>query len=96
MRCQKTKPFLNRTCVSLCDLEYTDTQQLFGEDINKSLNRARDIGSLKKQMFPKTSRKAQKAVSNNSPRQEPMAEIIFSTRAQTTKGDPQTTTRTTR
>ena len=40
MRDQKIKPFLNRTCTSLCDLEYTDTQQLFGEDINKSLNRA--------------------------------------------------------
>ena len=96
MRCQKTKPFLNRTCVSLCDLEYIDTQQLFGEDINKSLNRARNVGSLKKQMFPETSRKAQKAVSNNSPRQEPTVEIIFSTRAQATKGDPRTTTRITR
>ena len=25
MRRQKIKPFLNRTCASLCDLEYTDT-----------------------------------------------------------------------
>ena len=56
MRRQKIKPFLNRTCASLCDLEYTDTQQLFGEDINKSLNRVKDVGNLKKQTFPETSR----------------------------------------
>ena len=56
MRRQKIKPFLDRTCASLCDLEYTDTQQLFGEDINKSLNRAKDIGNLKKKMFPENSR----------------------------------------
>ena len=56
MRHQKIKPFLNRTCASLCDLEYTDTRQLFGEDINKSLNRAKDVGNLKKQMFPETTR----------------------------------------
>ena len=56
MRRQKIKPFLDRTCASLCDLEYTDTQQLFGEDINKSLNRAKDVGNLKKQIFPETSR----------------------------------------
>ena len=56
MRHQKINPFLNRTCASLCDLEYTDTRQLFGEDINKSLNRAKDVGNLKKQMFPETSR----------------------------------------
>ena len=47
MRRQKIKPFLNRTCATLCDLEYTDTQQLFGEDKNKSLNRAKDAGNLK-------------------------------------------------
>ena len=29
MKRQKIKPFLNRTCAPLCDLEYTDTQQLF-------------------------------------------------------------------
>ena len=58
MRRQKIKPFLNRTCASLCDLEYTDTQQLFWEDINKSLNRAKDVGNLKKQMFPETTRTA--------------------------------------
>ena len=56
MRHQKIKPFLNRTCASLCDLEYTDTRQLFGEDINKSLNRAKDVGNLKKQIFPETTR----------------------------------------
>ena len=56
MRRQRIKSFLNRTCASLCDLEYTDTQQLFWEDINKSLNRAKDVGNLKKQMFPETSR----------------------------------------
>ena len=54
-RHQKIKPFLNRTCASLYDLEYTDTQQLFSEDINKSLNRAKDVGNLRKQMFPETS-----------------------------------------
>ena len=26
-KCQKIKPFLNWTCASLCNLEYTDTQQ---------------------------------------------------------------------
>ena len=56
MRRQKIKSFLNRTCSSLCDLEYTDTQQHFGEDINKSLNRVKDVGNLKKQTFPETSR----------------------------------------
>ena len=56
MRRQKMKSFLNRTCSSLCDLEYTDTQQLFGEHINKSLNRVKDVGNLKKQTFPETSR----------------------------------------
>ena len=75
MRRQKIKPFLNRTCASLCDLEYTDTQQLFGEDINKSLNRAKDIGSLKK-YSPKPA-DAQKVACNHSPRQETMVEILF-------------------
>ena len=75
MRRQKIKPFLDRTCASLCDLEYTDTQQLFGEDINKSLNRAKDIGSLKK-YSPKPA-DAQKVACNHSPRQETMVEILF-------------------
>ena len=75
MRRQKIKPFLDRTCASLCDLEYTDTQQLFGEDINKSLNRAKDIGSLKK-YSPKPA-DAQKVAYNHSPRQETMVEILF-------------------
>ena len=39
---------------------------------------------------------AQKPVSRNSPRQEPTVEIIFCTRAQTTKGDLPTSTRITR
>ena len=34
----------------------TQTQHLFGKDINKSLNRAKGVGNLKKQMFPETSR----------------------------------------
>ena len=75
MRRQKIKPFLDRTCASLCDLEYTDTQQLFGEDINKSLNRAKDIGSLKK-YSPKPA-DAQKVACNHSPRQETMVKILF-------------------
>ena len=39
MRCQKLKPFLNQACASLFDLEYTYTQQLFWEDINKSFQK---------------------------------------------------------
>ena len=74
-RRHEIKPFLNRTCVSFCDLECKDTQQLFGEDINKSLNRAKDIGSLKK-YSPKPA-DAQKVACNHSPRQETMVEILF-------------------
>ena len=82
MRRQKIKPFLDRTCASLCDLEYTDTQQLFGEDINKRYS-------------PKPA-DAQKVACNHSPRQETMVEILFYARAQTTKGDAPTSTRITR
>ena len=56
MRRQRIKLFLNRTCVSLSDLEYADTQQTFWEEINKSLNRAKDVRNLEKEMFPETSR----------------------------------------
>ena len=55
-RCQNIKPFLNQTCASLCDLEYKDTQQRLWKDINKSLNRVKGVGNLKKKMFPEISR----------------------------------------
>ena len=51
---QKIKPLLNGICFSLCDLEYKNTKHLFREHINKSLNRAKDVGSTKKQIIPET------------------------------------------
>ena len=36
VRRQKLKPALHSKCDGLCDLEYTDTKQLFGEDIKFS------------------------------------------------------------
>ena len=38
LRRQKLKPVLHPKCAGLCDLEYTDTKQLFGEDISKKFS----------------------------------------------------------
>ena len=59
LRCQKLKPALHPKCAGLCDLEYTDTKQLFGEDISKSLVKAKEVGGLRKQFQPETYKNSQ-------------------------------------
>ena len=71
-----------------CEICSAQTQQLFEEDVNKSLNSTKDVCSLKKKMFPETSRST-KAASNNSSIREHTVGINFCRRAQTTKGTPQ-------
>ena len=88
MRRQRIKLFLNRTCVSLSDLEYTDTQQTFWEEINKSLNRAKDVGNLEKEMFPETSRSI-KSSFQPFPKTRTHDRNSFLYKSPTTKGNPQ-------
>ena len=54
LRRQKLKPALHPKCAGLCDLEYTDTKQLLGEDISKSLVKAKKVGGLRKHFQPET------------------------------------------
>ena len=48
LRRQKLKPALHPRCAELCDLEYPDTKQLFGEYISKSLVKAKEVEGLHK------------------------------------------------
>ena len=59
LRRQKLKPALHPKCAGLCDLEYTDTKQLFEEDISKSLVKAKEVGGLRKQFQPETYKNSQ-------------------------------------
>ena len=59
LRLQKLKPALHPKCAGLCDLEYTDTKQLFGEDISKSLVKAKEVGGVSKQFQPETYKNSQ-------------------------------------
>ena len=59
LRRQKLKPVLHPKCAGLCDLEYTDTKQLFGEDISKSLVKAKEVGGVSKQFQPETYKNSQ-------------------------------------
>ena len=59
LRRQKLKPALHPKCAGLCDLECTDTKQLFWEDISKSLVNAKEVGGLCKQFQPDTYKNSQ-------------------------------------
>ena len=54
MRRQKLKSAFNARYASLCELDYTDCTNkfLFGDDLSKSLNKARDITNLKRSIQP--------------------------------------------
>ena len=56
MRRQKLKPALNSKYAPLCELDFTSdptcNKFLYGEDITKSLNKAREITNLKKSIQP--------------------------------------------
>ena len=52
------KPALHPRCAGLCDL-YTDKKQLFGEDISKSLVKAKEVGGFRKQFQPETYKNSQ-------------------------------------
>ena len=54
LRRHKLKPTLHPKCVGICDVGYSDTKQLFGEDINQSLVRAKEVGGLHKQFQHET------------------------------------------
>ena len=53
------KPALHQKCAGLCDLEYADTKQLFGEDISKSLVRAKEVEGFRKQFQPEPDKNSQ-------------------------------------
>ena len=87
LRLQKLKPALHPKCAGLCDLEYTETKQLFGEDISKSLVKAKEVGGLRKECQPK----GQSIKIDSS---TILQKILFSTRALTSTRDhhkPETT-----
>ena len=87
LRRQKLKPAQHPKCAELCDLEYADKKQLFGEDISKSLVKAKEVGGLRKECQPKG--QSIKIDSSNI-----LQKILFSTRALTSTRDhhkPETT-----
>ena len=65
LRRQELKPALHPKCAGLCDLEYTDTKQLFGEDISKSLVKAKEVRGLRKQFQPETYKNSQGSKNQN-------------------------------
>ena len=46
IRRNKIKPTLARDCTHLCDMEYDDTELLFGQDIAKSIAKAKELGKV--------------------------------------------------
>ena len=54
LRRHKLKPTLYPRYAGICELEYSHTKQFFGEDINQSLVRAKEVGGLHKQFQHET------------------------------------------
>ena len=94
LRRQKLKPALHPKCAGLCDLEYTDTKQLFGEDISKRLVKAKEVGGLRKQFQAKTYRNSQGSKGIKIDSSTILQKILLCTRALTSTRDhhkPETT-----
>ena len=87
------KPALHPKRAWLCDLDYTNTKQLFGEDISKSLVKAKEVGGLRKQFQPETYKNSQGSKYQNEP-SIILQKILFCTRALTSTREhhkPETT-----
>ena len=89
LRCQKLKPVLHPNCAGLCDLEYTDTKQLFGEDISKSLVKAKEVGCLCKQFQPETYKNSQGSKYQNRFKHYSLKDSFLYKSSHQYKGPPQ-------
>ena len=48
IRRARIKPFLNSQYAQMCELEFEHSKYLFGEDIAKNINKAKEMAKLKK------------------------------------------------
>ena len=89
LRRQMLKPALHPKCAGVCDLEYTDTKQLFGEDISKSLVKAKEGGGLRKQFQPETYKNSQGSKYQNGFKQYSPKDSFLYKSSHQYKGPPQ-------
>ena len=70
-------------------LEYTDTKNLFGEDISKSLVKAKEVGGLCKQFQPETYKNSQGSKHQNRFKRYSAKDSFLHKNSHQYKGPPQ-------